>query len=120
MSTRIVCATLLSAALLSSCALFVDRAIAQPGGTGDIRAKLAGDYNAGKCRNVIADAAALQKLGALDPQTALVTAQAYYKAGDHAGCAKYIQENLSKDPIIDGEHPAAELLERCQQLWPQP
>ena len=108
--------------LLSLSALFVEGAIAQSGGAGDIRAKLAQDYNAGKYRDVITDAAALQKLGALDPQTALVTAQAYFKAGDRAGCAKYIQDDpyLSMDPIIDGEHPAAELLERCQQLWPQP
>jgi hypothetical protein len=108
--------------LLSLSALFVEGTLAQPGGTSEIRAKFAQDYNAGKYRDAIADAAALQKLNALDPQTALVTAQAYYKAGDLAGCSKYIRENpyLSKDPIIDGEHPAAELLDRCEQLWPQP
>ena len=108
--------------LVSVSALFPDGALAQSGGAGEIRAKLAEDYNAGKYRDVIADAAALQKLDALDPQMALVTAQAYYKAGDLAGCAKYVQEDpyLSKDPIIDEEHPAAVLLERCQQLWPQP
>ena len=108
--------------LVSVSALFPDGALAQSGGAGEIRAKLAEDYYAGKYRDVIADAAALQKLDALDPQRALVTAQAHYKVGDLAGCAKYIQENpyLSKDPIIDGEHPVAELLERCQQLWPQP
>jgi len=86
------------------------------------RAKFISDYNAAKFKDVIADAAVLENLDVLDPQAALVTAQAYYNAGDLAGCAKYIQGNpyLSKDPIVYGEHPVAELLERCQTLYPQP
>jgi hypothetical protein len=96
-----------------------------PGGSSpasDAKTKFANDYNAGKWRDVIADADILKKAGALDAQAQLVIAQAYFKAGDLAGCAKYIREDpyLSKDPIIDGEHPAGALLERCQQLWPQP
>ena len=84
--------------LLSLSALFADGANAQPVRTpsvGDWKAKLAFDYNAGNFRAAIADAAALQKLDALDPQTARVTAQAYYKGGDFAGCVKYIKEHLN-------------------------
>ena len=101
--------------LLSVSALFVDGAIAQQG-VRDANAKFVNDYNAAKFKDAIADAATLQKLHALDPEAALMTAQAYYKAGDLAGCVKYIQENiyLSKDPIIAGRHPVADLLERCQ------
>lgn len=87
-----------------------------------LRARLAEDYNRGKYSDVIADAAALQKLGDLDRQMALVAAQAYYKVGNLAGCAKYIQENpyLSKDSMMGAGHPAAELLQRCQQSRLQP
>jgi hypothetical protein len=66
--------------LLLMSALFVDGAIAQPGGTLSVqnaKTKFAMDYNAGKYKDVIADSAALEKLHALDAQTALVTAQAY-------------------------------------------
>lgn len=95
-------------------ALFANGAIAQPGrtqGVWDWKGKLAEDYNAGKFRDVIADAAALDRLHALDAQTALVTAQAYYKVGDMRGCVKYLQENfyLSKDST------SWKLFKRCQQ-----
>ena len=107
--------------LVSVSALFTDGALAQSGGAGDMRAKFADDYNAGKYKDAIADAAALQKLGVLDPQMAMVAAQAHFKAGDYDGCAKYILDNpvLSKDLTIDDEHPSGELLERCRP-WPQP
>jgi hypothetical protein len=98
--------------LLTMSPLFMDGAIAQPGrtpGVQDWKAKLAMDYNAGNYRAAIADAAALQKLDALDPQTARVTAQAYYKAGDFAGCVKYIKENLNPTDSI-----GAQLSARCQ------
>jgi hypothetical protein len=47
----------------------------------------------------------------LDPQTQLIIAQAYYKAGDYAGCVRYIQENFN--PPMN--QTAALLLERCQK-----
>ena len=68
-----------------------------PGGSApDARAKFASDYNAGQWRDVIADADMLKKAGALDTQAQLVIGQAYYKAGDYAGCVKYA-ETLDSD-----------------------
>jgi len=100
--------------LLCLSALFADGAIAQAGRTPSVwdwKAKFAYDYNLGKFRDVIADSSALEMLHALDAPTAMVTAQAYYKAGDYAGCVKYLRENfyLSKDST------SAALLKRCQK-----
>jgi hypothetical protein len=100
--------------VLSLSALAAHGAMAQPSrtpGIQDWKAKFATDYNAGKFRDVIADSAALEKLHALDAQSALVTAQAYYKAGDYPGCVKYLQDNfyLSKDAT------STALLRRCQK-----
>ena len=100
--------------LVSMSVPIADSAIAQPGrtpGEWDWKNKLAYDYHKGRFRDVIADSAALEKLHALDAPTALVTAQAYYKAGDMRGCVKYLQENfyLSKDST------STKLLERCQK-----
>ena len=112
MSLKLLRSTL---CLLSLSALVINGAIAQPSrapGVQDWKAKLAYDYNARHFRAAIADSAALEKLHALDAQTALVTAQAYYLAGDKAGCAKYLQENfyLSKDAT------STALLRRCQKF----
>jgi hypothetical protein len=70
-------------------ALVIDPAIAQPGGAAAAKAKLASDYNAGRYRDVIADADMLRKAGALDAQAQLLIGQAYFKAGDYPGCVKY-------------------------------
>jgi hypothetical protein len=96
--------------LLSMSALLTDGALAQPGGPSvyDAKVKFAEDYNARKYRDVIADAAALQKLHAMDEATAQVTAQAYYLSGDKSGCVKYIWENLNLNQR------SALLLKRCQ------
>ena len=51
--------------LLAIGAMFMDGAFAQPFGRSsewDWKTKFAADYNAGKFRDIIADAAALQKL----------------------------------------------------------
>ena len=99
--------------LLLMSAFVMDDAIAQPGAPSSVysaKVKFAEDYNARKFRDVIADAAALQKLRAMDTGTMQVTAQAYYLSGDKPGCAKYIQENLS--PSTDRR--TALLLRRCQ------
>lgn len=96
--------------LVSVIALLTDGALAQAVGAGEIRAKLAEHYNAGKYRDVIADAAALQKLNALSPQMALVTAQSYFKLGDYAGCVNYIQEQFGSSPSGD----PLELQSRCK------
>ncbi|HEX3755436.1 MAG TPA: hypothetical protein VHV26_10200 [Rhizomicrobium sp.] len=91
--------------LLSVSALFVDGAVAQSGGAAAARAKFANDYNAGKWRDAIADADMLKKAGALDAQNQLIIGQAYYKAGDFAGCVKYAK-TLNSDV-------AHELQARC-------
>ena len=94
-------------------ALVTGNANAQPGGSSsvyDAKIKFAEDYNARKYKDTIADAAALQKLRAMDTGTMQVTAQAYYLSGDKPGCLRYIQENLN--PSIDRR--AALLLRRCQ------
>src|ERR1700712_2277677 len=45
------------------------------------KAKCANDYNAGKFKDVIADGESLKKYNALDSQSQLIIAQAYYKGG---------------------------------------
>jgi hypothetical protein len=60
-----------------------------PGSAAAAKAKFARDYNAGKWLDVIADADMLKKVGALDAQAQLVIGQAYFNAGDYAGCVKY-------------------------------
>src|SRR5581483_3379039 len=59
------------------------------------KAKFANDYNAKKYKEVIADGDALKKTGALDGSSMQIIAQAYYMAGDKAGCEKYIKNNFS-------------------------
>lgn len=72
------------------------------------KAKFANDYNAGKWRDVIAGGDTLRKFNALDTQSMLIIAQAYYKAGDFAGCSRYVKTNLS-----NSSDTALELLARC-------
>ena len=91
--------------LILMSALALDGAIAQPGGAAAAKAKFANDYNAGKWRDVIADADMLKKAGALDAQAQLVIGQAYFKAGDYGGCVKYAK-TLNSDN-------ARELEARC-------
>ena len=76
------------------------------GGAMAAKAKFANDYNAGKFKDVIADAEILRKAGALDAQSQLIIGQAYYKAGDYAGCVKYAK-------TISGNDTALELQARC-------
>jgi hypothetical protein len=76
-----------------------------PSSTLDARIKFANDYNAGKWRDVIADADMLKKAGALDAQAQLVIGQAYFKAGDYAGCVRYAKTLNSNE--------AHELQTRC-------
>lgn len=62
---------------------------ADPNTPGGAKAKFAQDYNAGKYKDVIADAEYLKKNNVFDAQSQLIVGQAYYKAGDYAGCVKY-------------------------------
>lgn len=76
------------------------------GGAAGAKAKFANDYNAGKFKEVIADGELLRKYNALDSQSQLIIAQAYYKAGDYAGCVRYTK-------TIGGSDTALELQARC-------
>jgi hypothetical protein len=70
------------------------------------KAKFANDYNAGKFKDVIADADLLRKNNALDANSQLIIGQAYYKAGDYTGCVRYTKS-------IGGSDTALELQARC-------
>src|SRR6185312_10066018 len=61
-------------------------------------AKFANDYNAGKFKEVIADAEMLRKVGRLDGKNEQLIAQAYYRSGDKAGCVKYIKNTFGANP----------------------
>jgi hypothetical protein len=76
------------------------------GGTVAAKAKFANDYNAGKYKDVIADGDILRKAGALDGQSQLLIAQAYYKSGDNAGCVRYAK-------TLEGNETALQLQARC-------
>ena len=73
------------------------------------RAKFANDYDAGRYKAAIDDAAALRKFGALDAKSMQVIAQAYYKLGDYAGCTRYIKDNFG----VRGGTDLLELERRC-------
>ena len=62
---------------------------ADPNTAGGAKAKFAQDYNQNKFKEVIADAEYLRKFNEFDAQSQLIVGQAYYKAGDYAGCVKY-------------------------------
>jgi hypothetical protein len=70
------------------------------------KAKFAQDYNAGRYKDVIADADYLRKQGAFDAQSQLIVGQAYYKAGDFAGCVRYAK-------TLSGSDTGLELQARC-------
>ena len=76
------------------------------GGAAAAKAKFANDYNAGKFKDVIADADILRNNGALDSQSQLIVGQAYYKGQDYAGCVKYAKN-------LGGSDTALELEARC-------
>lgn len=76
-------------ALINSIKNAIAVSSADPNTPGGAKAKFAQDYNAGKFKDVIADAEYLKKNNVFDAQSQLIVGQAYYKAGDYAGCVKY-------------------------------
>jgi hypothetical protein len=63
------------------------------GGAVGAKAKFANDYNAGRYSAVVGeDADALRKAGALDGQSELIIAQAYYLMHNFEECVRYIHE----------------------------
>ena len=79
---------------------------ADPNTAGGAKAKFAQDYNAGRYKDVIADAEYLRKFNEFDAQSQLIVGQAYYKAQDYAGCVKYAKG-------LGGNDTALELQARC-------
>jgi hypothetical protein len=79
------------------------------GGAPAAKAKFANDYAARKYKDVIEDGEMLRKVGALDSNSQQVIAQAYYQAGDKAGCQKYIKTNFGSS----APDSTLELLMRC-------
>ena len=79
---------------------------ADPNTPGGAKAKFAQDYNAGKFKDVIADAEYLKKNNVFDSQSQLIVGQAYYKSGDYAGCVRYSK-------TLGGSDTALELQARC-------
>jgi len=80
---------------------------ADPNTPGGAKAKFAQDYNAGHFKDVIADAEYLKKNNVFDAQSQLIVGQAYYKAGDYAGCVKYAKA------LGSGNETALALQARC-------
>lgn len=79
---------------------------ADPNTPNGAKAKFANDYNAGRYKDVIADAEYLRKQGVFDGQSQLIVGQAYYKAGDYKGCVNYAKG-------LGGNDTALELQARC-------
>jgi hypothetical protein len=79
---------------------------ADPNTPGGAKAKFAQDYNAGRFKDVIADAEYLRKFNELDAQSQLIIGQAYYKANDFAGCVRYAKS-------LGGNEVALQLEARC-------
>jgi hypothetical protein len=79
---------------------------ADPNTPGGAKAKFAQDYNAGKFKDVIADAEYLKKNNVFDAQSQLIVGQAYYKDRDFAGCVRYTKS-------LGGSDTALELQARC-------
>jgi len=79
---------------------------ADPNTPGGAKAKFAQDYSAGKFKDVIADAEYLKKNNVFDAQSQLVVGQAYYKAGDYAGCVRYTK-------TLGGSETSLALQARC-------
>jgi hypothetical protein len=65
------------------------------------KAKFANDYNAGKYKDVIADGELLKKFNALDAQSQLIIAQAYFKANDFPGCVRYAKGIPQSDTALE-------------------
>ncbi len=65
------------------------------------KAKFAADYNARKYHDVIgADQDFLRKYGALDFQSQLIVAQAYYQSGDYKGAMAYLGHLGDSDDVL--------------------
>lgn len=80
------------------------------GGAQAAKVKFANDFNGHKYRDVIADGEILRKSNALDGNSMLVIAQAYYQSGDKTGCIHYIKQNLGANA---GGETGLLLLQRC-------
>jgi len=71
------------------------------GGSAGAKAKFAADYNAGRYRDVIADADALRKYGAYDGQSEVVVAQAYYLMGSYGEAMRMLSGMGDSENILE-------------------
>ena len=85
---------------------YIEVASADPSTPAGAKAKFSNDYNAGRYKDAIADGEALRKFNELRPEDQLIIAQAYYKAGDFAGCVRYAK-------TLGGNETALQLQARC-------
>jgi hypothetical protein len=76
---------------------------ADPNTPGGAKAKFANDYNASRFKDVIADGELLRKFNELDSNSQLIIGQAYYKAGDYAGCVRYAKSGAGSDTALELE-----------------
>ena len=87
---------------------FVAAKTGQGGGATGAKAKFANDYNAGRYSAVVGeDADALRKAGAMDGQSAVIVAQAYYLMHDYDYCIRHVRDlgHVGQSTL--------ELLDRC-------
>jgi tetratricopeptide (TPR) repeat protein len=78
------------------------------GGAIGAKTKFANDYNAGRYSAVVGeDAEALRRAGAMDGQSELIVAQAYYLMHDYDSCVRQVRG------MGRGSQTAAELMMRC-------
>ena len=65
------------------------------------QAKFDADYRAGRYREAINDADLLRKYGAMSGANMVIIAQAYYRAGDYVGCARYARQAGNGSDLLD-------------------
>jgi len=78
---------------------YISVASADPNTPAGAKAKFSNDYNAGRYKDVIADAEYLRKFNELGAEDQLIIGQAYYKDRDFAGCVKYAK-SLNSDVAL--------------------
>ena len=64
------------------------------------KAKFDADYRARRFRDTIENEALLRKYGALDAQSMVIIAQAYYQLGEYSGCLRYALNHTSAGSAI--------------------
>jgi tetratricopeptide (TPR) repeat protein len=71
------------------------------GGGSGAKGKFISDYNAGRYKQVIADAEELRKAGQLDFNSQVVVGQAYYLSGDYPGAIRYLKGLGNSEQVLE-------------------